>query len=407
MALGDSHVLQQVKVQVPEPSFCNLTASTNGLPTASGLTPSGLCCANPELNAQIEVAENESVRNRPYRHAPIPLTRSADISFDLYVRGNGSNDSIIFTDTMFDILKLCFPIVTTNARESAVASWDTTTQITLSSGEGANWGVGQGFYAIANGKCYVSFIKAIAGDVVTIGPAVPASVVTAAPANIRGGRTYAMGSGHADGVTGYMEFLHESYKGRAWGVVGESLEIPLETGKAAVANVNLVAAYADYATAVQPGATAEPNGEWLKFLNGICLMNGSNREVRSCNWQFAFNPVVVPDPNNGVGAAKWGSGEPEVTADVELSAWDGGTLFTAFENGTHFELLTVLQAGAEGEVAAIYVPQMHVAEAPTPGEADGLTTLPVKLRSGLYEGDTGSYDSATLVDTTARLFFGW
>lgn len=502
MATGDSDRLQQVLCRA-EPDFANLSAAVNGTPNGSGLhTPgsdptSGVTFANPEFTAEYDTAENEEVRNRPFRNTPTLLTRAGTVAGDIYVRGNGADDAEVFTDRVFTALDAFFGIKSTHAVEHDVLAFDTVTQLTITGAFAAGLRAGMGFHIILpTGKSFVAFVSSVAQtgppDVITFDPPMTAAELTACQAEagdsikLRGGRTYAVGDEYLDGTSIYWLLLKQAYAQEVFGSQGATIEANLEVGQAGVftcnwqgsythqggyaedtvvaswatvdqcevaalgnlvkgmyANVTVVSAPAGTYTvrirditgsgpytidfeptgmpagitgeaapvptleAIIPGATTEPDGAWLKFLNGRVWIEDGYKDVRAVNWNIALNPAMVPTPNNNVGVCNMVMGEPEVTCEIEYSAYDDGIQFQNFQDRTQFSVITVLGDGTPGNAVAIYCPRMHNADAPVPGEADNLTTLNTTLRAGLYDGDDDPYDGVAPSNTICRWFFAW
>lgn len=399
-----SSELLQLKCAV-EGSFLNLSAVTGRVPASTGITFSGLCCASPEIDSDFGVIENKSTRNKFFKRAPGLGLRRGSVKFDLYLRGCG--DGVGFTDPAFLIYDACFGKKSTSNADYTVTEWVSTTEFTVASATAL--AVGQGFAVTVDEISHVSFIRSITGTSITCYPPLPASLVgdLTLPA-IRGGRTYAIGRDFASGTSLAFQALYESLSETALGCQGRSVGINLTTGEPAVANVELGAGYVvPNGAAVAVGASEEPAGAWVKFLNALCLIDGTEVNVRSVNWKCDLAPQPLVSPHNAAGLSAWEMGAASVTAEVGLSAYDTDR-FGEFAASTKVSLLCVMGTGGAGSAVAIYCPQMNQAAVPKKALADGLVGQTLSLQADNTEADSGDYSgsSATdVADTIFRIFF--
>lgn len=401
-----SEQIQQVLI-ASEPAPLNLAASAGRTPANTGLTFAGLACANPVFTGDITIAENDTVANKFFNRPGRPTLRRGSVAFDLYLRSTGAAGT--FTDEQFDVLHACFGRVSTSSPEYAVSSWASTTTLEIADTTGL--AVGQGFAVTIDGVKHVRFIRTVAAGVVTFYPAFSAGEFAALPTGadslIRGGRTYAIGRNYATNSTLAAQLRKEAYTVECFGLQGQSFELPLTTGEMATAKVTLAAGYYNpVASATDVNATDEPAGTWLKFLNAEASINGESRAVHSCKFMVNFNPKPKRSPANAAGLVSWEMGRPEITASIELAEFDAD-FPTYIDNGTEFPVLAYMGASADGSAVAVYAPRMHLTKYPEPTAIDDLTGLPLDLRVGNYEDDTGSFGTAesSLVDTVFRLFF--
>ena len=388
-----------------EPDFLNLVASSGRVPSGSGLSFVGLPCANPEFTGEIEVAENEATSNKFFKRAPVATLRRGSVAFDLYLRSVGMEGD--YSDPQFKILDACFGKQVTTANSYTVDTWEDATVVVLTSV--ASLAVGSGFAVVVGGVKHVRFVTNIqqAQKRVTFAPALPATVVSEGPEYIYGGRTYAIGRNFKEDSSLAAQLRKEAYMVEALGLQGSAFDLPLETGKMATAKVTLRAGYYNaVADAEAVGATSEPSGTWLKFLNADCFVAGEATAVRSAKWSIQLGASAVQTPSNAAGLSAWEMGAPEIAASLELSAFDS-TYPLRFEESTEFSVLCTLGTPDGGSAVAIYCPAMHIAKFPEPGSADDLTTLPLELRAGNTEADDGTFSSAedSVVDTIFRLFY--
>src|SRR3990167_3378977 len=389
-----------------EPDFCNMAISNSRTPAYAPvggvLSFGGLHCSDPDFKAAFDLMRNEAVRNRYFTHAPKIGARPGTAAFGHYLRACGA---AAYTDPMWRWFDAMFGKQSTSSLSYTVTTWDSTTQVTLASV--ASLAIGQGFATVAGGTSFVAFITNIAGLVVTFAPALPQWVIDAEPATIKGGRTYATGEDYAANKTVSMDELTNAARFVLMGCVGSKFDLPLETGKMAVARIEMAGAYAFPSEAVTAvGSTDEPVGPWLKFLNGVCAIDGTEVAVRSCNWSVDFSPQLVKNPNNAAGGNKWTMSNQQLKCSVELSEYDL-TKLTALEAGTHFSLITTMGTGEAGSAFSVFAPAMHLAAVPEKGAAENTITGPLELEVGLGNADTGSYDGgseSSLVDTLFRVF---
>lgn len=390
-----------------EGSFLNLSAVAGRVPAATGITFAGICCASPEIDSDFSVIENKSTRNKFYKRAPGLGLRRGSVKADLYLRGCG--DGVGFTDPTFKVYDACFGKQSTSNADYVVTEWLTGGQVfTVESTVGL--AVGQGFAVTVDGISHVSFIQNITGLVIGCYPPIPEAVVTADPVPpIRGGRTYAIGRDFAAGTSMAFKALYESLSETAFGCQGRTMGINLVTGEPAVANVELVAGYVVPNGAAETlGATSEPAGAWVKFLNAICTIGGVQTDVRSVNWKIDFAPQAKVSPHNAAGLSAWEMGAASVTAEVALSAYDTDR-FDQLVSATQVDsLLCTMGTGTAGSAVAIYCPQMNQAAVPKKAMADGLVGQTLSLQADNTEADAGSYvgsDATDVADTIFRIFF--
>jgi len=255
VVIGNTERFQQVLCRAEAASFCNLALSVNGVPNARGFhTPgsdpaAGLTIANPAFTAEYETAENEEVRNRAYRNTPVLLTRRGEVSGDLYVRGNGADDTEVFTDPVFAALDAFFGVRNTHTVEHDVALFNTATKLDILGAYTAGLRAGMGFHIVLpSGKSFVSFVTEIkdnspsSEDAITFAPPLIAAELVecqAQPADsvkLRGGRTYAIGDEYADAMSLYLLLLKQAYAQEVFGARGATLAANLEVGQAGVFN---------------------------------------------------------------------------------------------------------------------------------------------------------------------------
>lgn len=398
-----SDTLQQVLLAV-EPSFGNLALSAARTPAVTGLTYVGLPCADPTFSAEIGIAENNATSNKFFSRPNYATTKRATIALDLYLRATGAGLGL--TAPQFELFDNMFGKSSDSAASYTIDARNSSTEFEVSDATGL--AVGQGFAVLIDGVKHTSFIKTIAGVVITCGPALPSTFVVSGPSTMRGGRTYAIGQNFRADNSLSLKLLKEDYSKQTFGVQGTKLELPLVTGEMVTAKVSLSAGYCNpVATAEAVGATDEPAATWLKFLNGECLIDGVSHDVRAVNWSIDLQAKPLLTPANALGMSGWEMGKPQITAAVELSRFDADYP-TAFDAQTEVSLLCYMGTSANGSAVAIYCPKMHLTKYPEPSAADELTTMPLDLRLGDYSGDTGTFDGASessLVDTVWRIFF--
>lgn len=246
-SLGASDTHQQILVR-REPSFANLAASINGKPSSIGLhTPGsapagGVTMANPSFESAYEVAENNEVSNRPFKSKRVLLTQSADVTCDHYVRGNGLDDSEVFTDNIFTLLSSVFGIDVTHAVEHDCKTFVDANTILVTGAIAAGLKVGMGFSVILpTGKTFVAFahtITAGADDIVIFDPPMLAGELAACQAEaedsikMRGGRTYAVGHKYPANPTLYFALLKQAYVMEVFGCAGATFNADLQSGEA-------------------------------------------------------------------------------------------------------------------------------------------------------------------------------
>lgn len=402
-----SEQIQQVLI-ASEPSYANLAASQARTPSAEGLSFVGLACANPEFKGEITIAENNTVANKFFNRPGRPTLRRGSVAFDLFIRSGGAEGD--FSDPMFDVLHACFGKASTSHASYPVFSWVSTTVLQILTTTGL--APGQGFaFTTTDGVKHVRFIRSISGSNVTFYPPMTAEIYAALPSDtdaiIRGGRTYALGRNFAEDSTLSAQLRKEAYTVECFGLQGQSFELPLTTGEMATARVTLAAGYYNpVGTAQDVGATDEPAGTWLKFLNADAWINDASRAVHSAKWSINFQPKAKKTPANAAGLVAWEMGKPEVTCAIELAEFDAD-FPTFIDNGTEFPVLCYMGASDNGSAVAIYAPRMHLTKYPEPVAIDDLTGLPLELRIGNYEADAGGYSAAedSIADTVVRLFF--
>lgn len=402
-----SEQIQQVLI-ASEPAPLNLAASSGRTPSNTGLSYAGLPCANPEFKGDITIAENNTVANKFFNRPGRPTLRRGSVAFDLYLRSTGASGT--FEDAQFNVLHACFGKVSESHAQYDVFSWLSTTTMQILDTSGL--APGQGFaFTTTDGVKHVRFIQSVSAGVVTFYPAMTAEIYAALPSDtdaiIRGGRTYAMGRNYAENSSLAAQLRKEAYMVECFGLQGSTFELPLQTGEMATAKVTLAAGYYNpVAAALDVNATDEPPGTWLKFLNADAYINDASRAVHSCKWNVNFQPKAKKTPANAAGLVAWEMGKPEVTCTIELSEFDSD--FPGFmDNGTEFPVLAYMGTTSGGSAVAIYAPRMHLTKYPEPVAIDDLTGLPLELRIGNYEGDSGSYstDEESLSNTVLRLFF--
>lgn len=397
--------IKQVKCGV-ESSFLNLDNASGRVPGDSGVSYSGLSCANPKITPDFTVTRNESVTNKFFGRAPGIALRPGKVAFDLYMRGCGADES--FADPTFAVFDALFGKQSTSNADYIVESWDSTTQATLDSV--TNLAAGQGFAVTIDGRTHVSFIRSIAQaqKQITFYPPLPDAITTEDPIPyIRGGRTYAVGRDFKDGTSLAFQILTEAYTQKAFGCQGSAFNLNLVTGEMATAGIELAAGYVEPNGAPSAvGATEEPAGSWVKFLNALCLFDGAQVDCRSVNWKVDLQPKRVVSPHNAAGLSDFEMGKCTITADVELSAYDTNQ-FPAFLAGTEFSLLCVMGTGEDGSGVAIYAPAMHQTAVPSETETDDLIGQTLSLEAGNTEAEGGDFDSAStnVIDTIFRVFF--
>jgi len=159
---------------------------------------------------------------------------------------------------------------------------------------------------------------------------------------------------------------------------------------------------------VDPGSTAEPDGDWLKYLNGRACIGGVAYDVSMMNWSVNMAPQLPATPNNLTGAMNMISTFPDVRVAIEQSTFNDEAL-EDFRNGTAVSVLSMLSNGTNGNVVAMYSPSMHKMEVPQAGAKNDLIVMPIVMGTGLYTGDDGEYAAGAsgadgLVDTTLRYF---
>ena len=389
-----------------EPSFLNLAAVTGRIPADDALSFTGVCCANPEIDSEFSLLENKSTTNKGYKRAPGIGLRRGSVKFDLYLRGTG--DGVGFTDGAFKVYDACFGKQSTSNADYAVTSWDSTTQATLSDPT-TNLAVGQGFAVTYDDRSYVSFVRSVnsATRVITFYPPLPNLSGESPVPGIRGGRTYALGRDFAADTSLAFRALFESLTETAFGCQGRSLGINLTTGEPAVCNVDMVAGYVEpNGPAATVGASEEPAGAWVKFLNALCLIDGAEVDVRSVNWKCDFAPQAKVSPHNAGGLTAWEMGLPSVTAEVALSAYDSDR-FDEFTAGSKVSLLCIMGTGGPGSAVAIYCPQMNQSTTPKKAKNDGLIGQSLSLQADNTEADSGSFNGSAsdVADTIFRMFF--
>lgn len=406
--MASSELLQLLSAV--EGSFLNLAAVSGRVPADTGITFAGLCCASPEIDSDFSVIENKSTRNKFYKRAPGLGLRRGSIKFDLYLRACG--DGVGFTDTAFEVWDACFGKQSTSNADYPVMEWLSTTSALIASVSAAGLEVGQGFAVTVDGISHVSFIRSIsapAGDkTITFYPPLPDLTAEDPAPAIRGGRTYAIGRDFAAGTSMAFRALYESLSETALGCQGRTVGINLSTGEPAVANVEMVAGYVvPNGNAATLGASAEPAGAWVKFLNALCLIDGEQIDVRSVNWKIDLAPQPKVSPHNAAGLAAWEMGAASVTAEVGLSAYDTDR-FGEFAAATKVSLLCVMGTGGPGSAVAIYCPQMNQAAVPKKAMVDGLIGQTLSLQADNSEADSGNYvgsDETDVTDTIFRIFF--
>lgn len=400
--MGGSELLSQVLIAKEGSSFMNLANATNRVPDNTGLVYEGLPCAEPAFTPMVTMAENHHTTNKFFSRPGRPTLRRAECAFGLYIRSTGSAGT--FTDKMFDALDACFGKQVTTSASYTVSSWLSGTSATLASVSGLKPGCG--FAVTVSGRKYVSFIRSISGTTITFAPSIP-GVVSAAPATIRGGRTYALGRDYAADSSVSLEMCKEDYAYHGFGFQGKTLEIPLTTGEMATANVTMIAGYAPAVEApLEIGATEEPPGTWLKFLNAMLLIDGSETAVHSAKFSLDFAPVPDVSQANEGGLVGWHMGKPSISAVLELSTFDA-TFTSKVDNGTEFSVLAYMGTSANGSTVAIYMPAAHLTEYPNPVNLNDLTAQPLNVRCGNTESDGVDFNAADdeVSNTIFRMFF--
>lgn len=397
-----SQEIVQVQIAKEGANFGNL-GSGQRTPSTSGLVFGGLSCANPEFKAEVRMAQDQAVANRFYKRPPLKTLQQGSISFDLYLRGPGYGNG--FDDPQFAVYDALFGKQHTSNASYTVSLWTSTTQFTVSSASGLK--VGQGFAVQIGEFRHVSFITSIIGNVIRCEPALPGTVIAAAPATIRGGRTYAVGRDFADDSSVAFLLLREAYQTQTFACAGKSWELPLKTGEEATAKVGMISGYyVPLVTRTEPGETTEPEGSWLKFLNAECQINGYSRNVASCAFKLDNAPSAKKTPANAIGAAGYEMSAPSLSATIELSEYDD-TFGDMIDDRTEFPLLATLTDQTNGNTAAIYMPRVHLTAFPEPTAIENLTGMPLEVEAGLYTGDSEDFDSAsdTLAGSLLRVFF--
>lgn len=476
-----------------EPDFANLGNSENGAPSTGGLTFAGVCVANPQVRVDYLTAENNSARNRAYKHANVLLTSRGSVEAEVYVRGNGAPEGA-FDDPTYKILGQYFSTYEDLLREDTVDDATVSTLDVVDAVE-SGWTVGKGFYLNLPGrKHFVGFVTSIednvspAADVITFDPPMSTQELSAAQAAIaagtlvmRGGRTYGLGESYGANLSLSMLGIKRAYATLVQGCRGSTLDARFETGQPGVFACSLTGAHSSQGgllpttevdtwddpthctvtlggganlhvgqfgtvtsggttyvvqiaevngddivledaglpagiiadnpepslVALRPGATAEPAGKWLVYLNGKASVDGTALHVRNMMWNINMDPQMPQTPNNLTGAMDIIATAPMITVSVEQSEFND-TALAAFRAGDSVSVLSMLSNGTEGNVVAMYSPAMHYSDVPQAGSADGLITMPLTFTAALYEGDDGDYDyGSTLVDTPLRLFIGW
>lgn len=485
-----SNEFQQIKIGL-ENGYANLDESETGHPNIAGVTMNGVCVANPMVDINYETAVNETTRNRAYKHAPVMLLSRGQLTCEVYTRGNGSPEGAM-SDPTYHLLGQYFSGKVDLLREDTVASFATTSTLTVSDAYENGWRVGMGFYIQMPGrKQFSACIKALSNvdtpgaDTITFDPPMTASELARAQAasslKIRGGRTYwqAEGYGAADSLA--VLGIKRNHATLLHGVRGNTFEAQFETGQpgkfmldltaagghqggivpattvvewtdptnlevaadaGATLKVGMFASVTVDGTAypvvikaingdlieiedaglpsdideknpvpslapLRPGATTEPVGQWLVYLNGRATVAGEAKHVRNMVWNVNMQPQMPPTPWNGVGTIDMISTFPEITVTMEESDFNDAAL-NDFRSGTKVSVLSMLGDGTVGDIVFLYAPAMHYKEVPKAGATDNLITMPLTFETSLYTGDTGDYDfGLTAADTPLRLFIGW
>lgn len=387
--------------------------SAGGVSGYPGAAPAArpLFCANPEVTITRSQVTTQAVRSRISTTTPIATTWDVTAAVDVYARGA---DGEGFDTAEFDLLKLFMPVIADRTGRPAysVDAWTATT-VTLDAP--AEILPGEGFEIIPPtgggtwaDRAYVRYCTAVDGAVITFTPALKAEIVAllnAAGGQIGYGRTHAFGESTVE--NGYLACPMEGITKEVFGIVPNTMTWNLTAGEPVTVRCAMVAPYGKRSATVAGsiGATVEPAGDWLKFLNADHAVADSDQLLhpRSMTVEISHDPQRNVTGANalGVSGMKRGAGAG-ITMNSQWSGYDL-TQDQKQSDRSRGVIAVTLGSGRPGNSIGLALMSAGRAEV-TDGEENGLLTQGVTFVADEYNGDAGGAYDGGVRNSIARVF---